>query len=408
MTLPVLLSFSVLLLSGLCVILYHYIPIGPYFHKSGNFVRYFSWDAGWYANVAADGYVWHGFHADPLGHYQNVVFYPLWPLIERVVLNVFGGLSKISVIIISALFGILSIFAFKALAGRIFENDGHKVMLATVAYAFWPGACFFVMGYPTGLTNLCVIAALYFYTLKQKYKAAFWVGVGTASAPTMVFVAAALCLDFFAEEIETRGIHDRRFLKIMVKIVPFGMLSVSGLLLFMLFLYREFHNPLLFLKAQQAWVPPISLTEKIRSLLSVGHYVAPVRNFFVMMYKGVVNGKLQNIQFRGDTEILYQKTIDILLLILSSICIWFVYKTDQKRLLILVVACNLIGYIWFMGVGSVDFLNGVRMLYVAVPIFLGFAVFADTHRYWGAVLIGASGLLLMINELAVLGGYIVI
>ncbi len=84
--------------------------------------------------------------------------------------------------------------------------------------------------------------------MTARFRAALWCGVGSAIAPTMVFIAAALCLHgafkWVTEKAKPREIP---------KFIAFGLLSVSGLLAFMVYMFFNFHDAFVFIKAQDAW-----------------------------------------------------------------------------------------------------------------------------------------------------------
>jgi hypothetical protein len=181
-----------------------------------------------------------------LGHFQNVAFFPLYPLIESLIIKISGSFNPLLLIFPGLLFGLWSNVAFNRLATILLP--GRTAFWATVFFIFWPASCFLLMGYQTGLINLCAIACLHNYIEGRRFRASLWCGLGTAAAPTMVFIALALC-----SHISFKWLKARMPVNEIPKMILFGLLSVSGLILFMVYLQFEFHDAFAFMKAQSAW-----------------------------------------------------------------------------------------------------------------------------------------------------------
>ena len=222
------------------------LPQGPSFHNSNQGAVLIFFDGKWYQNIALNGYRWDSMLGVLKGHYQNTAFFPLYPLIERLLITIPGMGSQYGLSLLSLVFGLWSNLAFSRLTLRLLPE--RSAFWASAFFICWPAACFLWMGYPTGLINLCAIYCLQDYIEARRFRAAIWCGLGSAIAPTMVFVAAALCLHsalkWVKEDAKPREIP---------KLIAFGLISVSGLLAFMAYMFFKFHDAFVFIKAQEAW-----------------------------------------------------------------------------------------------------------------------------------------------------------
>jgi hypothetical protein len=116
---------------------------------------------------------------------QNIAFFPLYPIIMKVLGQLFGLQNGVATIFPALFFGVASIYAFHALARtRLHENAS---LFATAAYALYPGATFFVSAYPTSIMNLLVIITFLAFNKKRYFIAAIAAGVSTAGGALLVF-----------------------------------------------------------------------------------------------------------------------------------------------------------------------------------------------------------------------------
>lgn len=210
------------------------------------FVR---WDAVWWLSVAEVGYV-----ADPkLKAEQNVVFYPLFPLLIR-------GLTKLGIPLVLASLLVsngLMLLATCLLYRLVVKRSG--VVAARWTLAFWltfPSAFFSVVPYSESLLALLSILALQ-ALLDQKYVASgLWCGLASAVKNQGVIIAGALLTPFF---------HGPRRGRALVGMICSGL----GLLAYMGFLYQEYGDPILFVSAQKAWRPRLGNPNPLNWLLGL-------------------------------------------------------------------------------------------------------------------------------------------
>ncbi len=383
----------------------HLLPPGKFEYGPGLNQHLLTWDGCWYRDIAENGYSWNPRTGMRSQGYQNVAFFPLYSLIERSLMFLTQGRSWITTIAPGVVFGLWSVAAFDRLAQKLVK-DRQCSLNASALYAFWPASCFFFMGYPTGLINLCTIYAVDAYLDRKFTRSGIWCGIGSAAAPTIVFVAFGLCLH--------RGIrwllHSRTF-KEGLQIFAFGLLSVSGLLAFMIYLWYKFGNPIVFVAAQAAWAVPDDVipTETLLTHVELMFFPPWYGLSFYKTY--VFSLKL----IRGHTDI---SVYDLSILnnylqynmnvIATLIAIYSLIISRKFRSLFATSLFVIIGYIWFFASTYNYFINGIRLLYPALIIFIAGGIFHSKHRYLGMAILTTSFALTCIEISLVWAGYVVI
>jgi Mannosyltransferase (PIG-V) len=221
------------------------------------------WDAGWYLNIVTDGY---RYVPDDDERQQNIVFFPAYPMLVRLVGRLFGGhmagyVTAGMAVSLAAFFGAL-IYLY------LFTRDtlgDDKARFAQWLIASYPFALFFGAIYTESLFLLAAIGAFYHATKQQFGRAALWgllVGLtklnGAVLAVPLFIIAIspwippALLrrrgdLPLIAEAPEVR---DRRHvLKALLTAAAPGF----GLALYASFIWRMTGDPLAWGKGQIAW-----------------------------------------------------------------------------------------------------------------------------------------------------------
>jgi hypothetical protein len=114
------------------------------------------WDALWYSSIAQDGYQYHGEREA-----TNVGFFPLFPLVNGVILRLTGLPVEASGAIVSTVVTLLACIVLYKLA--IGETDDPGTAQRTVLYLIaFPAAYYLVIGYSEALYLLCVLGVFYF------------------------------------------------------------------------------------------------------------------------------------------------------------------------------------------------------------------------------------------------------
>ncbi|HTZ70091.1 MAG TPA: mannosyltransferase family protein, partial [Acetobacteraceae bacterium] len=257
--------FTIILIAGMCA---EFVPTAWQGNWTDHIVarqphfidRFFPFDAVWYQRIATDGYVWDA--AQP-GLKQDVAFFPLWPLVLRLVAFCTRsvGVARVATVLLSGAFATASIVAFHVLALRLLPQQPART--ATFLFALYPGASFLLLSYPTGLMNLLVILALLALLDDRFFVAAALAGLVTAIGPLGLGTALAVsgCAALHAaRQSAHRGLARWRCL---VWLAGIAALSVGGLIAFLLWQWAVLGDPLAFIKAQAAWAVPLPWAQRI-------------------------------------------------------------------------------------------------------------------------------------------------
>jgi Gpi18-like mannosyltransferase len=202
------------------------------------------WDCGWYAAITTDGY-----HSEPSGHDRgdaaNWAFFPLFPLLGKLLAETFGIPAKVALPLTSKLFLWLSILVFMIVARRW---HGHQaVPLAGALVAFNPYVVYAHAGY-TETLYFC-LTALAFLALWSRRWLAVGLATGLLSATRLVglMMSLALLVAMLRDRILSRGRADQATALLALAIAPLG------LAVFMAYLYWLTGDALAFMHIQIAW-----------------------------------------------------------------------------------------------------------------------------------------------------------
>ncbi len=342
----------------------YYFFIHENFYSSGTIIQALSktWDGGWYSNIAQNGYFYNG---NP--HIQqNIAFFPLYPLIIKLLSLIFGFHSGLANVIPAFFFGLISIFLFYEFAKS--KMDNVSALFATFLYALYPGAAFFISGYPTSLMNLLSILALLAFSKRKYYTAAVFAGLSTAAGPLTIFLSIALFI-FYSKSM-IYGKNRLIFLDIL-KILLFGIISISGILCFMLYQKIYFGTPFAFIDVQQAWCFA-TVTERLLHIIELyvvfgGGYSGFLRSIFFMR-QDYINAIAMGLYY-----------IFNLFFIILSLLATFILLKYKKWLLFTYSLLVVVGYIWFMA--SIQGpINAYRLLYIDIPMFIAFGLYYQRNK----------------------------
>lgn len=381
--------------AGLCYVTHHIT-----FLYRNVFERLLTWDGGWYLNIAQGGYQWNS----RLGATQrnNVAFFPLWAFVDRFSIAVFGSSFKTAIVLASWACGLASIFLFEKLARRTVGNAAANT--ATALYSFWPATSFYLMGYPTGIINICAIAALLSYLSKRVWLAAACIGVGTAAAPTMVFFGAPIGIHYMITQFRSKPLN------ISVRnTLGWMLLSLSGVLAFVLYQQLAFRDPLAFIEAQTAWGYAPAVIEKLHRLSTISYETFEWRVGLNTLSKGRAD-LAAGISAQGRKEV--QGGIQNLVNFVSFMfCLIGLAASavliKRHRLVVVLSGFGVVaGYVWFILLTNANMLNVPRLTFPALAIFLGLgALVAKMPGFVKAALIGLFALVSMLEMAFVAAGY---
>lgn len=159
-------------------------------YRDVDFTRIFRrWDAQWYRRIAEDGYGTIIQSADGR-ELSDYAFFPLYPLMERLVHNLTSLNYIHSGILISV---IASLAAAAGIYGCVDRVSTARVALyTTILWAALPVANVQILGYSESLFTALAAWSLYFLLRKQWYFAALLALLAGATRPTGIAVALAV------------------------------------------------------------------------------------------------------------------------------------------------------------------------------------------------------------------------
>jgi Mannosyltransferase (PIG-V) len=204
------------------------------------------WDTAWYLSIATDGYRW-----DPSAfRHQNVVFFPLYPMLMRWGGRLIGGHPLLAGLIVSlASFTAAMVLLYRLAAAELGEQQAWPVVLLISTYPF---ALFYSAVYTESLFLFVTVGAFYAMRRDQPALAA---GFGLAAGltrPNGMWLAVPLL--WMAFERRGSGPPWRRLSAIGASLTPIvGTLAYSAYLLF------RFGDGLAWVHGQAAWGLPLVL-----------------------------------------------------------------------------------------------------------------------------------------------------
>ena len=204
-----------------------YLPIAPAIWSAGPFWYHqlLQWDSEWYFKIATEGYRYNG---DPTIQ-QNIVFYPLYPMLARGLAAISGLTPADALLLVSNVAGLLAIVVLFKL---VREEFGDQLALTTIALlSFFPTSVLLSAGYTEPLALLLIVS--FFLVLKQQryLSAALLAGLAVADRSTGIVLLPVLLWEMW------RNRDQKPFL---AALLPCILLATSGIWLFMIYLWSHF------------------------------------------------------------------------------------------------------------------------------------------------------------------------
>ena len=220
------------------------------------------WDAGWYLQIVTDGY---RYVANQPDLQQNIVFFPAYPMLVRLIGRLFGGhaagyVSAGMTLSLTAFFAAL--LYFYALARDFLDDERARYALWLIAS--YPFALFFGAVYTESLFLLGAIAAFYHMTRAQYGRAMAWgllVGLTKANGAALSIPLAMLA---FSPALRPGAqSHVRRFdpsagptrssAGLTARALAAAAMPGIGLLIYAAFIWRLTGDPLAWARGHEAW-----------------------------------------------------------------------------------------------------------------------------------------------------------
>ncbi|MBI4022092.1 MAG: hypothetical protein HY372_01950 [Candidatus Andersenbacteria bacterium] len=155
------------------------------------------WDAHWYIQIAESGYQREG------DARNGIVFFPLYPLLVRLVGFFTPGLFWAALLVANAA-SVAGLVLFFELARLEFGREA--AWWSLVALALFPTAYFFNAPYTEGLFLLLSAGSFYAARRGRWLPAGIMGGLAAAARVTGVLLLPALALEFYVQRWERRGL----------------------------------------------------------------------------------------------------------------------------------------------------------------------------------------------------------
>lgn len=181
------------------------------------------------------------------GYFQyEQAFFPLFPLLIKMLsFLTFGNYVWAGMILVY-----VSLFLWLFVFYKLLQMD-YKVLIirwALIFSMFFPTAFFFGALYTESLFLLLVIMAFYTARKKQWVLAGLFVGLASATKLIGIFLLPAILLEFYLA-------YKQQFFskKHLVSLCMMVFLSISGIVIYMGYLWKVYADPLFFIHAQPAF-----------------------------------------------------------------------------------------------------------------------------------------------------------
>jgi hypothetical protein len=199
------------------------------------------WDAGWYLGIAMEGYVWDRAFSDTQ---QNIAFFPLYPLLMRLMSVVLGGHFLWAGVIISLVaFFLALVYVFRL--SRLWLSDTHALAAVTFLAAY-PFAVFFSAPYTESIFLLTIAATCYHFEQNTLWKAAIWGLLAGVTRPNGCLLSVPLAL------IALRRWREQPVMVSLTRLAVAAMPGI-GMVLYSAYIYSLTGNPLQWAASNAAW-----------------------------------------------------------------------------------------------------------------------------------------------------------
>jgi len=306
------------------------VPAGT---QSFNFLSsWANWDGGHYLGIAKSGYLYPFQYA----------FFPLFPLLIRIVSPFLGGNFLASGLVLSNFFLILALVFFFKLCRLDFNLDITKKAL--IFLLIFPTSFFLAAVYSESLFLFLVFSSFYFARQKKWFFASILAAFASATRALGILLFIALLFEYF---------YQQKFRFKLSLNLFFIFLSPFGFLLYLLYLKIAAGNHWLFLSAQEHWQRLISFPWQ--TLLSYGSFVLGINSFGTSSYAQIV------LEF--STAIIF-----LLILIFSSFRIRVSYLIFGFSYL-------------FATLTTGNLLSQPRLMLAIFPVFLTLSIWAQNKIF---------------------------
>jgi hypothetical protein len=231
---------------------------GPFWYH-----QLLQWDSEWYFKIVTEGYRYNG---DPTIQ-QNVVFYPLYPMLARGLAVISGLTPADALLLVSNVAGLLAIVLLFKL---VREEFGDQLALTTIALlSFFPTSVLLSAGYTEPLELLLIVSFFLALNRKRYLSAALLAGLAVADRSTGIVLLPVLLWEMWLNR------DQKPFLSALL---PCALLATSGVWLFMIYLWSSFGDPFVFSDGQVAFHRGTTLATRLIAALKFEPFTRMILN----------------------------------------------------------------------------------------------------------------------------------
>jgi hypothetical protein len=221
-------------------------PLAPAFHGPSWLRGWAQWDSAWYYRIASEGYSFAG------RAQSTVAFFPLYPLIVRTVAVVVGNVYVAGIVVTFLCGALASGLLLAWLRERLTPTATWVALAAVFLYPY----AFYLYGavYPDALFLVTAVGAFLLLEADRPVLAGLVGALGSAARPVGIVLVLALAVRAVERRGALRplgrGLIDRGRLR---RADAGVLLAAVGLVVWCLFLWHRFGNPLAFATAEAGW-----------------------------------------------------------------------------------------------------------------------------------------------------------
>jgi hypothetical protein len=201
------------------------------------------WDGRWYLEIAEDGYSFRS------GRQSNVAFFPGYPIVGRIIAASVGIDSRLALVLVANVLFVATLVTIvqyeRAVVGAA---DLPSASWPAVVLAVWPISLFYRAAYSESLFML--IEAIVLLGMRRNWP--YWtiaVLIGALTASRSVGMAMVVAFAFYLWGRRPSGGSGRYFATVSL----WMLVACWGIAGYMAYQWREFGDPLAFIKTQSGW-----------------------------------------------------------------------------------------------------------------------------------------------------------
>lgn len=232
------------------------------------------WDAGWYLSIARQGYAYNP------GEQSSVAFFPLYPMLMRLVAVLLGRQDGGGMLIAGILVSNVSLLIALIYLVKLLREDLDAATTSrSVFYLLIFPTSFFLSAVYTELLFLMLTVAAFYHARREQWWAAGLVGgLAALTRPPGILLLAPLVYEYLVCcRFDARRVRPD---VAAIALVP------AGMGIYIAYLYWRFHSGLIFLQAQSAWCrKPMAPWELLNDYISMPlEWHAPSHSFLDLSF----------------------------------------------------------------------------------------------------------------------------